>query len=666
MPNAKSRNPFSLLFNVFLYVCAGVFMPFWEAGKYLTKKTYQGGFVRGLMVSLTGLPVTAYGAYFAANVVGWTYNFSWPVWLLAGALSAAIVGGIVWPGLYLVFFKPLWDLVDKIFKLNRKLAENVVQPVSSALIGAVRHLPGAEALWSIAEGKTKSGRKWGIKALTGVLGLGALAAGLAAAYLVFMLVNPHVPVFGALPLLSGVFLSQVVAGGLALTALVLAGGFLFQYIEYGQDKKEEESFTAVVYSAAITYGVSKLAFFGALSLVAQVPVALGVFVASLAYVLPSVIAILQGGLMEAFLKGWKKLLEAAYDSEEDKDYALFFAQVANICVALVEGLIAYFVAVALHLPELGVYAVAAIVTLFSYASNPKDLTGTRRVTPLFGVGTAVGSGLLAYYFAPAAVTASDFHHYAFGVGIAFFVGLVFYPFAYLALRFLTKPVAASVGPALLAASASANKAYKVVGDRLRKLQRAAFDDSSAYSGMFGHLFLLAMIGGAVYQGAPGLYWTTLGTVGMAFWVKALITAVAATNVYILLAKLSSRYGAETFSLVSAAAALVGVGHWALGVAGGNFWAAAVIGMLAATVMGGLIAPIVYLVPRGLANVVLTPWLAPLLKSVFDAIWALYVGFWKRFASMLSFLRFLVAPFVAICVTVWAGMRAAYARILGRK
>ncbi|MBU6451019.1 MAG: hypothetical protein KGS72_04520 [Cyanobacteria bacterium REEB67] len=666
MPNAKSKNPFSLLFNVFLYVCAGLFMPFWEAGKYLTKKTYQGSFVRGLLVSLTGLPVTAYGAYFVADVVGWTYNFSWPVWILAGALSAAIVGGIVWPALYLVVFKPIWDLVDKIFKLNRKVAENVVQPLSSALVGAVRHLPGADALWSVAEGKTKSGRKWGLKALTGVLGLGALAAGLAAFYLVFSVVSPLVPVFGVLPLLSGVFLSQIVAGALALTALVLSSGFLLQYIEYGQDKKEEESFTAVVYSAAITYGVSKLAFFGALSLFAQAPVALGVFVASLAYVLPSAIAILQGGLMEAFLKGWKKLLDAAYDSEEDKDYALFFAQVANICVALCEGLIAYFVAAAIHLPAVAMYAVAAVVALFSYASNPKDLTGTRRVTPLFGVGTAVGSGVLAYYFAPAAVTSSDFLHYAFGVGIAFFVGLVFYPFAYLALRFVTRPVAPSVGPALLAASAAADKAYKVVGDRLRKLQRDAFDDSSAYSGMFGHLFLLAMIGAAVFQGAPALYWTTIGTVGMAFWLKALVTAVAATNVYVLLAKLSSRYGAETFSLVSAAAAFLAVGQWALGIAAGNYWAAGVIGVCAAAVVGGLVAPVVYLVPRGLANVILTPWLAPLLKSVFDAIWTLYAGFWKRFASMLSFLRFLFAPFVAICVTVWAGMRAAYGRILGRK
>jgi hypothetical protein len=662
MPNVKNGK-FGLA-QIFLAIPALLFMPFWNLGKYLSKKAYGGGgFVRGLFVGLSGVPATFYGAFFAANIVGWHYHLSWPLWSLAGAIGAALTAGIVWPAFYLLLLKPLWDLGDKLFKANEKFAKNVVQPMATALIGVVRHLPGSEHLWEVSEGKTKSGRKWGMKALAFGLGLAGLAVGLSAAYFVYHLGLSLIPVFGALPLFSGVFFSQVIAATFAGTALVFATGFLWQYMFEDDNNKGGESVTAIAYSAALTYlAVTKVALIAGLSLLSIVPAAIAVFVVSLAYVLPALLSLLQGGLMDKVIKGWKTLLEAAYDAEEDKDYALFFAQVANICVAAAEAVVAYFVASAVHLPVELVYGITGLVALWSYASNPREFTSSRTVSPVFGVTLSLAAGVASWYFAPAALGAHGFYHYGFGIGMAFFVGLLAYPIAYLALRLVTKPVAPALGKALAALSTQATDLYKKVSAQVRKLQRAAFDDSTPYSGMFGHLFIIGVIVLAVMSGVP----LALPLVNFGFWINTALTVFAAINVYMLLAKLSSHYGAETFSVSTAGIALLAAGHWALGLSGGNYWAAGVVGVTAAAITGGLLAPAAYLVARVPANVILTPWLAPLLKTVFDGLWSIYAGFWTKFTVVFHILQAICRPVIMIMVGIWSAVSDAYARVFGRK
>jgi hypothetical protein len=663
MPNVKSENAFVRLLKLVLYIPAILLMPFWESGKYLSKKAYGGGgFIRGIFVGLSGIPATFYGAFFAANVVGWHYHLSWPLWSLAGALGAAFVAGIAWPAFYLFPLKPLWDLGDKMFKGNEKLAKNVVQPVCKALIGVVRHLPLSEHLWEVSEGKTKAGRKWGMKALAFGLGLSGLAAGLSAGYFVYHLGLSLIPVFGALPLLSGIFVSQVIAATFAATAVVFATGFLWQYMFEDDNQKGPESVTAIAYSAGFTYlAVTKIAFFAGLSTVALVPAAVGLFVVSLAYLLPGLLSLLQGGLIDAVLKGWKKLLEAAYDADEEKDYALFFAQIANICVAATEALVAYLVAGAVHLPHPLVLAVTAVVALYSYASNPRELGNRKEVSPIFGATLALIAGVASWYFAPAALVAHGFYRFAFGTGMTFFVGLLAYPIAYLALRLVAKPVSAPLGKGLAAVSDRASAAYKKISEKVRKMQRAAFDDSTPFSGMFGHLFIIAVIVLAIWSGLP----LALPLVSFGFWINTALTIFAAINVYMLLAKLSSHYGAETFSVATGGMALLAAGHWALGLSGGNYWAAGVVGLTAAGITGGLLAPAVYLILRAPSSVILTPWLAPLLKTVFDGLWFVYAGFWKNFSIVFRILRAIFGPVIAIVVSIWQGVRAAYASMFGR-
>jgi len=82
------------------------------------------------------------------------------------------------------------------------------------------------------------------------------------------------------------------------------------------------------------------------------------------------------------------------------------------------------------------------------------------------------------------------------------------------------------------------------------------------------------------------------------------------------------------------------------------------------VAGGLVAPAVYLIIRPVANVILTPWLAPIMKTVFDGLWAVYAAFWKKFTIVFKFLRAIFGPAIALAVSVWNGMRAVYQRILG--
>jgi hypothetical protein len=662
MPNVKNGNSFMRLLGLLLYIPAALLMPFWEAGKFLTKKAYSGGgWVRGLFVGLSGIPATFYGAYFAANVVGWHYHLNWSLWSLAGALGAAFVAGIAWPAFYLFPVKPIWDGAEKLFKANEKFAKNVVQPLASALIAVVRHLPVSEHLWEISEGKTKSGRKWGMKALTFGLSVVDLGAGLAAGYFVYHLGLHLIPVFGALPL-TGVFASQVIAATFAVMSVVFVTGFLWQYMFEDNNNKGGEAITAVTYAGGLTYlAVTKLAFLAGLSTVALVPAAAVVFVACLAYVVPGLLSLLQGGLMERILKGWSNLLESAYDSEKDKDYALFFAQIANIGVAATEALVAYFVAGAVHLPQAIVYGITAVVALWSYASNPRELTSSRQVSPIFGATLALAAGVASWYFAPASIIAHGFYRFAFGAGMTLFTGLLAYPIAYLALRLVTKPAAPALGKALAAVSTRTTETYKKVSDKVRKLQRAAFDDNTPYSGMFGHLFIIGVIVLAVLHGVP----LALPFISFGFWINTALTVFAAINVYMLLAKLSSHYGAETFSVATAGIALLSAGHWALGLSGGNYWAAAVVGLTAAGITGGLIAPAAYVLARVPVNVVLTPWLAPLIKTVFDGLWSVYAGFWSKFSVVFRVLQAILGPLFAIIASIWAGVAAAYARMFGR-
>jgi len=274
--------------------------------------------------------------------------------------------------------------------------------------------------------------------------------------------------------------------------------------------------------------------------------------------------------------------------------------------------------------------------------------------------SAASSGLAAYHFSPASLSAHGFYHYALAVGITFLVGLIIYPLAYLALRFVAKPVAPAVGPALASVSSAATDSYKKIADRLSKLQRAAFNDSTPYSGMFGHLFILAVIAAALWIGGP----LALPFIGTGFWLTTVLSICVAINVYMLLAKLSSRYGAETFSVATAGMSLLAAGHWAYGLSASNYWAAGVVGLVAAFITGGVIAPAFYLAVRLPANVVLTPWLAPLIKGIFDGLWFIYAGFWKKFSIVFRIVSAVLGPVFAIMASIWAGVRSAYTRMFG--
>jgi hypothetical protein len=495
------------------------------------------------------------------------------------------------------------------------------------------------------------------------LGLADLGAGLAAGWGVYHLGLSIIPFLGALPLFTGVYVAQVIAATFGLMALVFVTGFLWQYMFEDNSKNGGESVTAIAYSGGLTYlAVTKLAIFAGLSTVALVPAAAVVFVASLAWIVPGFLSLLQGGLMDRILKGWKNLLEASYDASDDKDYALFFAQFANIVLAVGEAAVAYFVAGLVHLPQELVWAASGLVGLWAYASNPRELTGSRTVSPIFGITLAGAAGVASWYFAPADLMAHDFYRAAFGVGMALFVGLLAYPLAYLALRLVAKPVAPTLGKGMAALSTKATNAYKAISDKVRKLQRAAFDDSTPFAGMFGHLFIIAVIAAAVWSGLP----MALPLVHFGFWLNTALTIFAAINVYMLLAKLSSHYGAETFSVATGGSALLAAGHWALAISGGSYWAAAVVGCSAASIVGGLIAPAVYLVVRVPAQYVLTPWLAPIIKTVFDGLWAVYAGFWSKFTVVFNVLKAVLGPLFAIMAGIWAGVQAAYARMFGRR
>jgi hypothetical protein len=110
----------------------------------------------------------------------------------------------------------------------------------------------------------------------------------------------------------------------------------------------------------------------------------------------------------------------------------------------------------------------------------------------------------------------------------------------------------------------------------------------------------------------------------------------AINMFMLLGKLFSRYGAETLALFAGAASGLGGAHFAWIASGGNIYATVSVGLVLAGLVGGILAPVVYLVARRITDSWLTSWLAPLLNKSFDYLWDRYEDFWRLFARLYRF------------------------------
>jgi hypothetical protein len=632
--NTKNESVFAKAGKALLYLLVGVVMLYWEPAKFLCRKAYGGKWYQSIGAGLIGLVVSIVSATSAADLA-MANNLSIVWWASASFASFFLMGGIIWPLAYIGVFKPLWQAGDRVLDGTRWFAKNVCNPFFKGLTRVARIAPGATALWNTVEEQApvegqKHRKRWAVGIFTGVVGIASLALGAAVAYTVynyFMAVVPTV--------LVALHANQILAGLIAATATTFVIVPLVQLLDEGK-----EGYLVAVLSATATWALAtQTALFATLGGAALYAAIGGTALAAFVYVVPGIIALLSGGLMEALLKGWKNLLEAAYGEEPNKDFRKFYHNAMNIVVAILAGGVAFYVAGLIALPVLLAWVVAIASALYCYVEALREVTNKDSGNALIGVTVSAASGVAAWFLLPAAVAISGGWLVAACVAIVFAVGLVVHPLAYLVVRLLTGWASAPVGSFLDSVHSGAVSAFAKLRVAIRDMQKKAFNDTSAYSGMFGHLLNLGAITAIVWQGIP----LAMGYLTFGFWLNTALAVFVGVNLFMLLGKLCYKWGAESLAFSSGVITLLGSAYWAYGVSGGSIVATIMIATTLASLVGGIIAPALYLVLRPLANLVLTSWLAPALSKSFDFLWSVYEGFWRKFAGIYRLALRIVTP-----------------------
>ncbi|CAN5322528.1 hypothetical protein BH11CYA1_BH11CYA1_15390 [soil metagenome] len=653
--NNASENGFMKALKFILYPFVALFMLFWEPSKFLSKKAYGGKWQSIIVSCLVGFALSCLAAVSAADF-GLAHHLSFVWWGLGSIVGFWLTGGIVWPLAYLFVFKPLWDLGEKFLDLTRKIAKNAAKPAFKGLVSLACKFPGASALWASvletppAEG-VKRRKRWAFGALTGVVAIATLALGALVAYTSCNYLIALVPT-----VIFDFHVNQALAGLLALTATTLVLVPLYQVLD-----EAEEGYVMTVLSGAATWAiVTKTALLAGFAGAALYAAAAGIALAAFVYVIPGIIALASGGLAEAVLRGWKNLLEAVYDDEENKDFRKFYHNVMNIVVALLSGAVAYYVAGLVNLPSVLMWVAVGVSVLYCYVEGLREIINKSAGNPLLGVVLSTATGVGAWFALPGLVGIAGGWLAAACVGVTFATGLIAYPFFYLIVRALTSWAAAPVGTMLDSLRNSAVAAFLKLRKAVRDIQRSAFDDSTPYSGMFGHVLNISVIGVAIWQALP----LAMGYLSFGFWLNSALAVFVGINLFMLLGKLFYKWGAEALACGGGFVALLSSAHWAYGASGGNVVATVTVALTAASIVGGFVAPAVYLVIRPLANLVLTAWLAPILNGVFDFMWKVYEGFWRQFASVYRIALSIVKPIAMFFYRIIAPIVVAIVAVLG--
>lgn len=653
--NTKNDSVLVKLGKGILYLLVGAVMLYWEPAKFLCRKAYGGKWYQSIGAGLIGLVVSIVSAVSAADLA-MANNLSLVWWASASFASFFLMGGIIWPLAYIGVFKPLWKAGDKLLDLTRSFAKNVAGPCFKGLVKAARAVPGAAALWNSVEEQApaegvKRRKRWAVGIFTGAVGIATLALGASVAYTVYNYMMDLVPT-----VLVALHANQILAGLVAATATTFVVVPLVQLLDEGK-----EGYLVAVLSAAATWALAtQTALYATLGGAALYAAIGGTALAGFVYVVPGLIALLSGGLVEALLKGWKNLLEAAYGDEPNKDFRKFYHNAMNIVLAVLGGGVAFYVGGLIALPAVVVWVVAIASALYCYVEALREFTNKEAGNALIGVTVSVAAGVAGWFLLPGLIGVTDGWLVALCVGIVFGVGFIVHPLAYLVVRFATAWASAPVGNFLDSVHSGAVSSFAKLRVAIRDMQKKAFNDTSAYSGMFGHLLNLGAITAIVWQGVP----LALGYMSFGFWLNTLAVVFIGVNLFMLLGKLCYKWGAESLAFSTGVITLLGSAYWAYGVSGGSVVATIMIATTLASLVGGIVAPAVYLLLRPVANFLLTGWLAPLLSKSFDLLWSVYEGFWRQFAGLYRLALKVVKPIALFIYGIIAPVVKWIASVIG--
>lgn len=625
-------------------------MLYWQPAKWLSRRAYGGRFGERFSSGAIGLALSVLAAVWASNYlsVGIGLSFLW--WVTGAFVAFFVTGGIAWPAAYLVVFKPLWKGVDKFLTLTGKFADKCAKPFYAGLVSIGRKAPMAGFLWENVEalpykapdpGSSQSQapttpadpasanepaapapkpiKRWAAGALWFVIAIAGAALAATGGFTLYGAILAHIPVV----LLSN-YVNIVLSALLALTAVAVVGGPIFQIAVAGEAGFAVSTAAAIVGGAAVHY--------------LGLPVVYSplVFLAAFFYGIPGLITLAQGGLLKAFFKAWGRLLEAVYGDEKNKDFQLFFHNAMNIVVAGIAGWVAFLVAGLVGMPVWLAVIVIAASALYTYVEALRRSVGKSWGTPVMAAVTSLAVGAVTFFAMPAVCHVSPAVASGWSVALVPFTGFVGFPFFYLIARSVGTAIGVN-GKGLDGLRTAAVGVWMKMRERVRKLQRAAFDDTTPFSQMSGHVINLIAFALIYWKALP----FALGYLHLSFWLLSLAAAFLAINMFMLMGKLFSRWGAETMAIILGVASGLGAAYVAWTASAGNVWATAFVGLTVLNFVGFILSPALYLGIKWATDSWLTSWLAPALNKSFDFLWDLYTGFWKLFDKLYGlFLRIL--------------------------
>lgn len=642
------------LANALLFIPTVIYMALRESSKWLGERAYRGGIFRTLVVGLVGFALACVTSISSANFLSGSLGWNPASWFVGATLAFVLTLSHIWPVLYLAVVRHIWNLGEWLLKQVNVFSKQVLKPAAFGLVGVLRKAPGSDYLWKIVEGEA-GGKNWGIRLLAAVLFLGAVVLSALVGFQVFAALSGFLP----LPMLSFLHLEGLFAGVVGLTVFYLLASTFVSFIDDG-----EAPATAIIFSGLSTYGLlAYTPILAGTSLPLTIGGAFFSFLFGVAYLIPGLIALLQGGLVERLLKAWGRLLDSVYADNENEDFQRFYRHAMNIVVASAIGIIIHANIGLLNLGAVAGLLVAVLAGLYFYAAAGKEFVDSSSSNSLIGFLFSLLSGYLAVSLLPVHFALAGGWLFATVVLSFFLTGLLAYPIAHASVRALTGFAAPFLGARLEALHSVAFSAFKSVSDLIVKMRREAFQDRTGFDSLFGHigtaLVAVAAVKSVLPLAAPFL--------PAALWLSTLIVVTFGLNLVILMNRLFRRYSAESLSFAVGVTSLFLVGRAVL-LSSGSGLAAAIVGLGAAWLLGGVLAPGFYLVLRAPANLLFTKWLGPVLDSVSDFIWQTYVSIWsfvaERFSGLSRTVMAVLRPVIAAVQGIMERVRRIYARLTG--
>lgn len=638
-----------LIYEIPLFLIAGVIYIFVESARSLTKHTYGNGWQALFLRLPFGSVLSFAAAASAGHYAGWVLGAPTWQWLLAG--FGALLGTFfyAWPVAYLLAVKPVWKLAELVWAAVRKGIREHAERFFKTLISVLGFaLPGSHRAWDAL--LSKHSKSWAVSLTYGLTYATSLYFAWKTGWAAYAWLGALLP--SALPVISW----GLAASG-ALLAFLMFAGVAWQLLEYGK-----VPFLGLLAGASVSFIFAENWSLLAASLglsgnaVYLVYAAAGILTAT--YAFPLTILTLSGDLIKQLVKKIEQLANLCY-SDQDKDYVLFFQHAANLTLTAAVGYLAMFVCASLALAPVYTWIITAVAVVIAY-NELYDFYG----------GSASGNGLLGTFSGVMVAWFAGKAYYAAGltggiwiaVPAGLFAGLfqasVIFPALYVALRFVLRGIGAgALGQPL-------DRLHKAVDSNLRKATRwlktiyeGTYRDQSGYQNWFLQVSNIAL---------------TLGTF---FAVKALFAAGLATTIGAIFAAYvvynlggqlvrDWRYGVAAIGTLAAFAGAIVTGAY-LYSGGYNLFLVVICALTGGSLTYSFLFPLAYILMRLPAKPLLSSWSSQPLQRLHELSWSVFGVVWEKLMDLVEVIVRIMQPFWQVFARAFAKVGAFYRQIRDR-